>query len=195
MPSGIYQKREMALRQYNKPEYWIIGGVIRHEHFRKIGFTKEMRAGDWILGLQLLKYGDVAYCNEVLSAIRFHERQGGEKQVYAEAYVLHYLQVVPRHALIIDDRELLDAIGISREQATGFRNKEIAGSVITLVRKYHNHIVNKETMNKIFKVYKKSRSGFNFNFLTRFYATKAALLYTYILGLYGRVYKIFAPEH
>jgi glycosyltransferase involved in cell wall biosynthesis len=195
MPSGVYPRKEIAVRQYIKPEYWIIGGVVRHEHFRRVGLINEMRAADWILGLQLLKYGNVAYCNEVLSAIRFHERKGDEKQKYAEAYTLHYLQIVTKHGPIIEDQELLDAIGISKEQAIAYRNKEILGSVITLTRKYHHHIVNKETMNRILTVYKKSMSGFSFNFLARFYASKPALLYTYLLGLYNRVYKKIVPGH
>lgn len=38
--SGIYPKKEIAYRMYNYPEYWINGGLIRNEHFRKVGFVK-----------------------------------------------------------------------------------------------------------------------------------------------------------
>jgi glycosyltransferase involved in cell wall biosynthesis len=195
LPSGIYPKKKIAFRMYNYPEYWIIGGVIRNEHFRKIGFAKEIRAADWILGLQLLKYGDVVYCNEVLSAIRFHEREGDAKQLYSAAHTLHNIHTAKRHSFIIEDQKLLDALSISRKQAIHYRNKEITGSVINLVRQFHKHLVSKETLKKIFEVYKQTRSGFSFNFLTRFYASKAALFYTYLLGLYGRVNKAFAAKH
>lgn len=195
MPSGIHQKSEIAFRMYNFSEYWIIGGVIRHEHFRKVGFVKEIRAGDWILGLQLLKYGDVAYCNELLSAIRFHDREGDAKQSYAEAHTLHNMQRVKKNEFIIEDQELLDAIGISRRQAINYRNKEILGSVIVLIRQYHNHLVSRETLNKIFGFYKQSQSGFSFNFLTRYFASKPALFYTYLLGFFGRVYKSVASKY
>jgi glycosyltransferase involved in cell wall biosynthesis len=195
LPSGIYPRKEIAMRQYLKPEYWIIGGVIRHEHFKKVGFVKGMRAADWVLGFQLLKYGDVAYRNEVLCAIRFHERKGGEKQEYAEAHTLHYIQTAARHGYVIEDQALLDALGLSRNEAVYYRNKELLGFEITLTRKYHKHVVDKETVNKIFKEFKKNGSGFNFNFLNRFYRYKPALLYTYVLGVYGRIRKKISPKH
>jgi glycosyltransferase involved in cell wall biosynthesis len=195
MASGMYPKKEIAYRMYNYPEYWIIGGVMKLEYFRKTGFAKEIRAGDWILGFQLLKYGDVGYCNEVLSAIRFHEREGDAKHLYSAAHTLHNIQTATRHSFIIEDQELLDAIGISREQAIAYRDKEITGSVINLVRQYHKHLISKETLKKIFEVYKQTTSGFNFYFLTSFYASKAVLMYTYLLGVYGRVNKAFAAKH
>lgn len=195
LPSGIYSNKKIAFRMYNYSEYWIIGGIIQNEYFKKIGFVKGVRAADWILGLQLLKYGNVAYCNEVLSAIRFHERQGDAKQQYAEAHALHNIQRVTRHECIIEDKELLSAIGISRKQAISYKNKEILSSVIVLIRQYHNHIVSREIVNKIFEVYKQTQSGFSFNFLTRNYRYKLALVHTYMLGLTGRISKIFSSKN
>lgn len=194
LSSGIYPKKKIAFRMYDYPEYWIIGGVIRQEHYKKVGLVKEIRAGDWILGLQLLKYGDVAYCNEVLSAIRYHERKGEAKQVYAEAHELHNIQRATKHEFIIQDRELLDTIGMSKERAMAYKYKEIVSSVIVLVRQYHNQEVNKETINKIFGVYKQNQSGFSLNFLARYYPTKLALFYTYILSLSGRINKMFLSK-
>jgi glycosyltransferase involved in cell wall biosynthesis len=192
LPSGIYSKKKIAYRLYNYSDYWIIGGVMRREQFNKVRFVKKIRAADWVLAMQLLKYGDFAYCNEPLSAIRFHERLGNDKQAYAEAHVLHNLQRASRHEIIIKDKELLAAIGIPEQQARSYRNKELLGSVIVLVRQYHKREINKETITKIFEAYKQNCSGFHFNFLTRYYTAKLALLYTYGLGFINRIGKLFS---
>jgi glycosyltransferase involved in cell wall biosynthesis len=188
MSSGIYQNKEIAVRIYKNTEHWIIGGVIRNEYFKKVGFIKDIRAGDWLLGIRLLKYGDVAYCNEVLSAIRIHDRLGDTKNEYAEQYILHNMQRVTRHEVILKDQELLEAIGISQGQAVSYRNKEILKSVVVLVRQYHKRLVSKDTVNKIFEFYKQTQSGFSFNYLTRFYPSKPALFYTYLLSLYRKIF-------
>jgi glycosyltransferase involved in cell wall biosynthesis len=195
LPTGVYKKKEFAARTYLGQEYWIIGGIIRNELFRKVPFAKDIVAGDWILGLQLLKYGDVAYINEELSVIRLHERKGEDKKAYAERYLLHNKQRVMRHNYIIEDQELLDAIDMPKSEAIAYRDKEILGSVIVLVREYHKGLVSDELVTKSFEFYKQNRSGFAFNFLTRFYTSKLALAYTYVLGFFSwRVKNFFKKK-
>ena len=188
MPTRIYNKKEVARRIYNNSEYWIIGGVIRTEYYKKVGLQKNIIAGDWIMGLQLLRFGDVAYCNEALTAIRFHERTGEAKDLYAEQNILHYKQRIAKHNFIIEDSELLTEIGIQKKQAISYRDKEILNAVVNLTRQYHKGLFSKEKINEILELYKQTQTSFNFKFLTRFYNSKMGLLYTYVIGFYNRLF-------
>jgi glycosyltransferase involved in cell wall biosynthesis len=191
LPTGIYSRKQAASRMYNFSEYWVIGGIMRNDHFKQTGFPKEIIAGDWVLGFKLLKYGDAAYCNEVLSAIRFHERQGTATAEYADRHLLNNLQRVKKHEWIIEDKELLEKIGVSKKQAIAYRDKEITGSAIVLTRQYHNKVVSEEIVKKTFAFYKKYRSGYLFNLFTRYYKSKLVLLATYVYGFNNRVLKFF----
>ena len=165
LATGIYDKTKIAKRMYNHSEYWIIGAVIRHELYKKIGFTKNIIATDWIMGIQLLKYGNVAYCNEILSAIRFHERAGEAKEKYIEQHILHQKQRIIKHNTVINDQELLDAISISKTQATNYLNEEISKAIIQTIREYHDGKIRKETAKEILELYKEQSDSFNFRFL------------------------------
>jgi glycosyltransferase involved in cell wall biosynthesis len=191
LSSAVYSNKEAAARMYNSSEYWVIGGIMRNDHFKQTGFPKEIIAGDWILGFKLLKYGDAAYCNVVLSAIRFHERKGEATAEYAERHVLNNFQRVKKHEWLIEDEELLKAIGITKKQAIAYRNKEITGSVIVLTRQYHKQQISEEVVKKTFAFYKQYQSGVVFKLFTRYYKKKMILLATYVYGVYNRVIKFF----
>jgi glycosyltransferase involved in cell wall biosynthesis len=191
LPAGVYPRKKAAYRMYNFSEYWFIGGIMRTEQYKRIGFAGEIVAGDWILGFKALKYGDAAYVNEILSAIRFHERQGSAASEYADRHVLNNFQRIQKHEWLIEDPELLDAIGFSKKQAIAYKDKEILAAVIVLTRQYHKKEVGKEVVDKVFAFYKQHRSGMVFNLFTRYYRSKLILLGTYVYGVFNRVVKFF----
>lgn len=189
LPTGTYSKKEIANRMYNNSEYWIIGGVIRHEYYKKVGFAKDLIASDWVMGFQLLKYGNVAYINETLSAIRFHERQGEASVEYESRHIIHHRQRIEKHNYIINDEALLREISLTKKKALNYRYSEILVTVVDLTRKYHKKLVSEKYVNEVIDLYKQTENGFNFNFLAKHYPYKYALLYTYILGFMRRTLK------
>ncbi|MFI5203019.1 MAG: glycosyltransferase family 2 protein [Flavobacteriales bacterium] len=189
--SGIYEKTNIARRMYNHSEYWIIGGIIKTDYFNKVSFVKDVIAADWVLGFQLLAFGKVGYCNEVLAGVRVHERLGAAKEEYKQAAVAHDLQRVRKHNYIVEDSVLLNQIGISKWQAQKYRNHEVSIAMVTLVRKYHAKLVSRDTMEQIINEYNKTQSGFNYAVLSRYYKRKAVLIYTYFIGFKNRISRYF----
>jgi len=191
LPTGVYGKHHIALRMLNNTEYWIIGSIIKKEAFLKEQFNSSIIAGDWVLGFKLLKYGDVAYVNEQLAAIRFHEREGNKRDEYNALKKEHFKQVVTKYEQIINDSQLLTAIELEREEIIRYFDEAIIINVVILLRAYRaNEIQLKDAMDQIVTYKKYSNSALLFS-LERNFENRLGLLLTYIIGIKRRLRRLF----
>jgi|GEM_PF-4066831 glycosyltransferase involved in cell wall biosynthesis len=193
LPSGIYSAKKIASRMYNFSEYWIIGGIMRTKDFQKEKFCTDIVAGDWVLGFKLLKYGHAAYCNEVLSAIRFHKRTGTMKANYAEQFLTHYSQSPIKHNHIIEDTELLAAVSITKKKAIAYRNKEMLGIVSKFIQDYHQKKIDQYSVKKLFVVYDIYLKGVWYKSFTRFYRSKIVLPVIFLYRVKNSIIKFLKP--
>lgn len=190
LSTGIYSANFGARRIYGKSEYWIIGGICKTEHFKKIGFPHDLMAADWVLGIKLLKFGKIHYINKPLSAIRIYARTGNASEEYTNRYAKHYKQVLEKHNYVVEDKELLHRIDISKNKAKLFRNIEILSVAVTLIREYHKQKLDLSTLSEVMSFYSKSQKTINFVLLHRLYRYKIVIPLTYIVGLTNRIKKI-----
>lgn len=191
LKTNNYTKKFIANRMYNHSEYWMIGGIIRRENYQKIKFVNDIIAGDWTMGFQLLKFGNVGYVNETLSAIRIHEREGEAKSEYNLRRLTHNKQRIEKHETIINDVTLLNEIQITKKKALYYRNLELQNCVISLIRNHHKTIVTELEINETFEFYKQFEQLKITGFLMNHYKSKFAYYFTYLIGLYRRTIRLF----
>lgn len=191
LPSGTYSKHHIALRMLNNTEYWIIGSVIKREAFLKEQFISRIIAADWVLGFKLLKYGDVAYVNEQLAAIRFHERDGNKQTDYNALKKEHFKQVVDKYAELLNDKDLLNAIGITNEELIKYYEDAIIINVVMLLRSYRAKRIDLQEAKGQIQMYKNYSTSVTLLRLERNFESYLGLLFTYSIGVRRRVKRIF----
>jgi len=191
LPTGIYSKHHAALRMFNNTEYWIIGSIIKREAFLKEKFLSDIIACDWVLGFKLLKYGDVAYVNEQLAAIRFHEREGNKQTDYNALKKEHFKQVVSKYNVLISDNELMKAISLTKQDLTKYFVDAIIMNVVILLRSYRAKDIQLQEAKDQIQMYKKHINSNILLLLERNFETPIGLIITYLIGLKRRLKRSF----
>jgi cellulose synthase/poly-beta-1,6-N-acetylglucosamine synthase-like glycosyltransferase len=180
--TGIYSPKILSDRFYNYTEYWIIGGIFKREIFIENNFPDHIVAGDWVLGFKILKYGEVAYINEVLSTIRTHERIGDAKENYSALYIQHEIERMKKHDCIIEDVDLLYKIGMPKSKAEKYKYKEQIFSYITLIRKYRNGLISENMIDEIFQKINPHQYGYFAKYFAANYKSKTCYYLSFFAG-------------
>ena len=191
LPTGTYSKHHTALRMFNNTEYWIIGSVIKREAFLKEQFISNIIAGDWVLGFKLLKHGNVAYINEQLAAIRFHEREGNKQTEYNALKKEHFKQVVDKYMELINDSVLIKAIGLTKEDLTKCFEEAIIINVVILLRLYRAKGIGLQEARDQIQMYKTHTTSNALLRLERNFESPSGLIFTYLIGLRRRMKRSF----
>lgn len=187
LPSGTYNGKQLAIRMLNNTEYWIIGSIIKKSAYIKEGFVPKIVAADWVLGFKLLKYGNVAYVNEQLAAIRFHEREANKKAEYDVLKIEHFKQVPEKYGYLINDTELLKTIGLKKEEMERYRDEALVINCVILLRKYKAQELPLDVVLEIMKVYKEHSSNKWIQKIENNLESSVGTMLTYALGVARRM--------
>jgi cellulose synthase/poly-beta-1,6-N-acetylglucosamine synthase-like glycosyltransferase len=187
LASGIYNASDTAWRMLNNTEYWIIGSVIKKSEFLKELFNDEVIAADWILGFKLLKYGKIAYVNQDLASIRFHERIGDGKEIYGKRKLDHLKQVTLKYALLLNDKELMKKMNINEGVLLNKKNSEILITAVIVTRNYHKNVINKINAKEILNELLLQRNSWFIKVLSINFSNKLGLMFTYLIGALRRL--------
>jgi hypothetical protein len=187
LPSGVYSCQHIALRMLHNNEYWIIGSVIKKEAYLKEGFAPEIIAADWVLGFKLLKYGNVAYVNHPLAAIRFHDREGNKAAEYEILKRKHFVQAPEKYGYLLDDADLLKSIGLKKEEMQAYLDEALVINCVILLRKYKAGELLKDIVLDIMQGYKNYSSNKLIAQLEKNLDSSFGLFLTYRLGIARRL--------